>query len=660
MSQHILSAVLEMLDLVVQKAPAPDLDTALGRIAELSNSRDEQRFADALRLQVASIREAASNDGVSERGLNLLIETTRDLSGTLAVHDLLKLVVRRARNLVDADIAWVTILDEDSGLFRTVTAEGNLTPSTAEMTSHVDIGAVSVIMKSKSFFDTRDYLNDTRFPHSKELDRIFRLENIVSLAGFPILCEDKVQGLLFVADRYSRRLSGRELSILGSFALHAGVAMRNADAFRLLSEALGEAQRNRNALIEHIQRVEASAEAHDEMTSLLASGADISLFLKKMANRIDGVVFLINDQLAIREEFVSPPGISVLAGDIRQGRFDRAVLIGAVTHSRDTGRSVVVFDRRDEQCRVIALHGDTGRGDSLVICHRQNLDAIEIRNIERSAVALAIARLWNEKRETDKVIASSTLLRHLVLVTPPDASTVSAIRNRLDLRADVPVMLALAVVTGVDRPTQTTVMRECAERTNILIDLFEDYYLAIGTEPSLREFLGKLGKARTDWKVGGIISDAFFDLSESPKRLDRLSRALQILRNMKQLDGFILQSEINIFAKLFEAGDASRIVGYLREHLGALDATAPKQRFQLKETLLCYFDSQYSLSRTAKTLGLHVNTVRQRLESLRETLRDWDQDPIAALELHLALRLDAVMGMEADTDNPVRLRNDGK
>lgn len=66
---------------------------------------------------------------------------------TLAVQDLLRLVVRRARNLVAADIAWVTILDEDSGLFRTICAEGNLTPSTAEMTSHVDMGAVSVIMK---------------------------------------------------------------------------------------------------------------------------------------------------------------------------------------------------------------------------------------------------------------------------------------------------------------------------------------------------------------------------------------------------------------------------------------------------------------------------------------------------------------------------------
>ena len=43
------------------------------------------------------------------------------------------------------------------------------------------------------------------------------------------------------------------------------------------------------------------------------------------------------------------------------------------------------------------------------ICHQGELDAIEIRNLERSAVALSIAKLWNERRETEKLIASSRL-----------------------------------------------------------------------------------------------------------------------------------------------------------------------------------------------------------------------------------------------------------
>lgn len=643
MSQHILSAILDVLEKVAQGAPDAEIDGLAGRIRDLAASKEMAAFLEGFQHQLSAIRQVIRSNEQSERGLGLLIETAHDLSSTLTLHDLLRTIVRRARSLVGANIAWVTILDDESGIFRTVTAEGNLSPATAEMTSRAEFGAVSLIMNSKSFFDTQDYLHDTRFQHSPELDRIFTVENIVSLAGFPILSEDKVQGFLFVADRYSRRLSGRELSVLGSFALHAGVAMRNANAFRLLNEALGEAQRNRNALIDHIQRVEASAEAHDEMASLLASGADLGLFLKRMANQIDGAVFLMDDALDIREEFVAAGYRGELADDIRADRFDRAPLMSANAQSRNSGRSVPLSDRGGEQGRVIALHAGTGRGDSLVICHRGELDAIEVRNLERSAVALAIAKLWNEKRETEKVIASSTLLRHLVLVTPPDAATVSAIRDRLSLAADQPVILALVVLSGIDRPAQTARIRECASRTNLLVDLFEDSYLAIGPEPDIGDFLRNLAKARSGWEAGGILSDPFADLSQAPAQLARMNQALQVLRNMKPLDRFVTQAQVNVFARLFEAGDSRRIARYLADLLDPIDRASPKQRAVLRQTLLTYFDSQHNLSRAADSLGVHVNTVRQRLDLLREALGGWD-DPVKALELHLALRLAAILG----------------
>ncbi len=357
------------------------------------------------------------------------------------------------------------------------------------MTSRIDHGAVSLVMNSKSFFETPDYLSDQRFRHAPDLDRILDAEKIKTLAGFPILWENKVHGLLFVANRYARKLSGRETSLLGAFAMHAGVAMRNANAFAMLSEALDEAQRNRSALIEHIRRIEASAEAHDELTDLLASGADIRQILEKMSYRISGAVFLYDDEFRIHDEFVSSAYKSVLAGELRGGRIDLALLINANAQSRNTGRSVMILERGNEQCRTIALHGGNGRRDCLVICHRGELEAVEIRNLERSAVALSIAKLWNERRETEKLIASSTLLRHLVLVTPPDPSTTSAVRERLGLRADQSVQLALVAISGINRISQTARVRECAAGLSVLFDLFDDAYLAAGPAPAMEAFL---------------------------------------------------------------------------------------------------------------------------------------------------------------------------
>ncbi|MBX3578635.1 MAG: helix-turn-helix domain-containing protein [Rhizobiaceae bacterium] len=643
MPEDLFDAATDVVRAIAQGSADGDFRDAMKRV-EAAALR-EGRGTDFVAFQAAvdTLSQALGSSVTAENALTLLIETTHDLSRTLELRDLLRTIVTRARSLVAANVAWVTVLDDESGVFRTVNAEGHLSPATTAMKSYTDYGAVSLIMKTKSVFETQDYLGDRRFQHLPELDRVFETENIVSLAGFPMLADDEVHGFLFVADRYPRKLSGREISVLGSFALHAGLAMRNVNAFRQLSEALDEAQRSRTALIDHIQRVEASAAVHDEMTSLLASGADLKRFLQRMAGQIGGAIFLYDDQLRIREEFASASYRGTLAGDLRRGGVDAGLLAAASAKARHTGRSVVVVTAGDEQCRAVTLHGSTGRGESLVLCHQGELSDIEIRNFERNSVALSIAKLWNEKRETEKLIASSTLLRHLVLVSPPDPATLSAVRDRLALGAEQPVMLCLVAIGGLDRAAQTEAIRACAAGVNLLVDLLDDSYLAVGPEAELRAFLQKLEKSRAGWEAGGLRSEAFADLASAPQHFARIKQSLQILRKMTPLDRFVDQSEVNLFAKLFEAGDAARIQRYMDDLLAAFDAPSVRQPAQLRQTLLCYFDSQYNLSRVADVLGLHVNTVRQRLDTLRDLTGGWD-DPVRALELHVALRLAAITG----------------
>jgi hypothetical protein len=594
----------------------------------------------ALRRHVDEIRSALGSAAGAEKALRLLIETTHDLSNTLELQQLLHTIVARARNLVGANLAWVTVLDNETGEFRTVTAEGYLSPVTAGMKSYHDYGAVSLIMRSRSFFETQDYLNDTRFHHLPELDRIFMTENIVSLAGFPMLADADVHGFLFVADRYARKLSGREISVLGSFALHAGVAMRNANAFRMLSEALAEAQRNREALINHIQRVEASAAAHDEMTSLLASGANQHQFLQQMANQTGAAIFLYDGNLRIREEFISAGYRGQVAQAVKRGEIEPRLLITGISQSKHSGRSAVIFNTAMEECRAIALHGATEQGEFLLVCHQGELNAIDIRNLERNAVALSIAKLWNEKRETEKVIASSTLLRHLVLVSPPDAASVSAVRDRLSLAADQPIVLALIAISGLERHAQTETVRAIASGMGLLVDLVDDTYLAAGPEAVMQDFIRKFEKARDGWAVGGLVSDPFFEVEAAPDHFARLNRAFHVLRQMMPVEHFVAQSEVNLFARIFEAGDASRIVRYLKTVLAPIQANE-RHGTQLKQTLLAYFDNRHNLKRVADDLGIHINTLRQRLDTLRDATGGWD-DPIRALELHVALRIDAI------------------
>lgn len=639
-SDSLIRVTANILEKAVRGATASDIGEALAILRNASFA-GEARDVERLTRLLVELANKIGDSGVAERGINLLIDTTHDLSSTLALQDLLRTIVTRARSLVGANLAWLTLLDEDRGVLRTVTAEGHLSPVTSAMSTRVGYGAVSLIVNSKSFFDTQDYLGDRRFRHSPALDRIFRAENIVSLAGFPIISQDKLQGILFIADRYFRKLTGREVSVLGSFALHAGVAMRNAQAFTMLSEALAEAERNRLTLVDYIRRVDVSAAAHDEMTSLLAKGAEWPLFVQRMANQIDGAIILYDDSLSPRERFTSAAYRGKLSEGFSENKIDPALLIAAMSQSRESGRSVVMLESDDEHCRAMALHGEAGHGESLVICYCGDLDPIDIRNLERSAVALSIAKLWSEKRETDKLMASSTLLRHLVLVTPPDASTLSAIRDRLDLHGDQAVMLALIAFTGSDRVLQTAAVRASAARLNVLVDLVDDAYLAIGPEKAVRALLQNLLRRRKGGDIGGVLSDPFADLTRAAECYRRMVQAFRVLLKMNRLSRFVEQSQINLFAKLFEAADAERIARYMQQMLAPIEERDPRNKTSLKQTLLCYFDSQHNIARTAERLKVHINTVRQRLQTLRDITGGWD-DPITALEVHVALRLDSI------------------
>ncbi|MEE2811068.1 MAG: hypothetical protein VX412_09785, partial [Pseudomonadota bacterium] len=217
--------------------------------------------------------------------------------------------------------------------------------------------------------------------------------------------------------------------------------------------------------------------SHDEMMSLLAHGADLKSFMQRMASLVSGAIFYLDPGLQTRDEVADSRYSGVLGRELRENKLDQAAMLSAIARSRRSGRSEVLEERDGERALVLALHGGLPRGDSLLICHQGDIGRIPLRNLERCAVALSIAKLWAEKRQADQLIAASTLLRHLVLVSPPDPSTIEAVRDRLGTGTQEPVQMLLVTISGRDREAQTDQIRTAAGRLNLLVDLVDDAYL---------------------------------------------------------------------------------------------------------------------------------------------------------------------------------------
>lgn len=163
-------------------------------------------------------------------------------------------------------------------------------------------------------------------------------------------------------------------------------------------------------------------------------------------------------EVSVLESFALHAGIAMRnAGNfaqLRQRRLDRAGILSAITASRADGLAALVHQNQEERCFGLTLHSSSGRGDSLLVCLRGPVDDIRMRNLERSAVALSIAKLWTERQ-----IASSTFLRHLALMGQPEAPTIAAARDRLKLGPGQPVQLVLIALPGTDRAARIDTIR---------------------------------------------------------------------------------------------------------------------------------------------------------------------------------------------------------
>lgn len=89
-------------------------------------------------------------------------------------------------------------------------------------------------------------------------------------------------------------------------------------------------------------------------------------------------------------------------------------------------------------------------------------------------------------------------------------------------------------------------------------------------------------------------------------------------------------------------GDQRLVAAMSADRLTPLRAAGNGHRSELAETLLCWLSCRGDVGRTARKLHLHENSIRYRLDKVRELYGDELDDPDACFELQLALRASGV------------------
>jgi len=154
-------------------------------------------------------------------------------------------------------------------------------------------------------------------------------------------------------------------------------------------------------------------------------------------------------------------------------------------------------------------------------------------------------------------------------------------------------------------------------------------------------------QAVAEWKPGFTVSVGFSAPIEAPAgaqgALREVTSVMESLARFQRWAQVIAVPELGLTGLLAAVSD-ERLVDYSRRHLGPLIEHDSARKGALVATLRAFLETGEQ-QQAAKRLRVHPNTLRYRLDRIREISGLDLEDPETRLNLSVALRVQALLGM---------------
>jgi hypothetical protein len=598
------------LDLLYDEAPRAAFDEVVAAAehagatpAELAELR--RQYDVALRL-----RELIARQRSREAELSALYDTASDLTAIRDVNAILAAIVRRARQLLNADMTYLSLNDEGEGASYMKVTDGALTREFRTLRLPLGTGLLGLVAQTGAPYFTEDYQSDDRFVHRRYIDEAVAGEGIRAILGVPLVVDGRVIGTLLAVHRTVRPFPPAEVGLLTSFAAHAAVALQNARLFAELDEA------NRT-MTEHTAAVESAAEAHDRLTDLLVHGGGVEEVAAVLADVLGG-------RLAVHD----PTGELVAGGAAADG------WEAGVAESVASGHSVAV-----DGAYVAAALAGTEHVATLVLHGRDRPFArAERRTLERGALVTALVLIFARTVAQTEERLGGELLGDLVEGAAPDLLLRERAR-RQRVALDQPLAVAVAAIEGVDRHAAGRAAARLAGAQRGLAGEYRGAVVVLvpGDDPSavghrLRDAVGAAGGTAT-------VGVAAADLETLRTAYAEARRCLDTLVTLGRTGDVSDPAGLGLTRLLLGENGPEQLGEYVDVTLGPVLGYDAQRGTRLLETLEAWFATGGSVKVTAERLHVHPNTVVQRLDRVGELLgTDW-RDPGRGLDLQLALRV---------------------
>lgn len=588
---------------MLHRAAGPGSDTPTSGAAPAARAGSDHPAPPTV-ADVAALRRRTGE-------LAALYASARELAAMRDADAVLERLVDRAHELLAADVAYLSEFDETDATLRVRATRGAVTAALRGLVVPPGRGLVGAIAESRMPHAVRRYDAVDPDRHTTGIDAAVAGEGIVSMLGVPLLSEDRVLGVLFVAERRERVFGPDDTALLAALADHASVVLQTAAA---LADARRQAERARAAadeLTAHVAARDRANRVHRELVDAVLAGGGLAPVATALSVALQAPVAILD----------APGTVRAVHGDASDAFLDAA----RRGDGADAGVSVV--------SPIVA--GGRGLGAIVVGSSARELDDVDRRTIERAGQVAALLALSEEAVAEADHRQRSDLLVDLVTASAQRRADVAAAlrRSGIDERA-LGAVTALAV-TGERRAAAARALAHHLGPAALVGEL-DGLVVAAHVAPvdatsfrRLRDALELDVLAVTAVAAPGRIAAAARDVRA----------AVALARALGLRDALVGADELLPYSAAIGA-DRRALEAFLDSALGAVRRHDAARGSDLLATLRAFVRHGASPTRTARALTFHTNTILQRLEKLDALLGAGWRDDERFFRLSIAVRLD--------------------
>jgi len=587
------------------------------------DAADERGITDAVlrsRREQARLRRR-------EHELAELLSSARELAELRDDGALLDRLVERAHSMMDCDVAYLSEFDAGTRTLRVRTTSGTVSPAFRELLVPAGRGLASEVVESRApqwVARYREYREDR---HEGGIDDAVESEGLVSLLGVPMLSDDDVLGVLFVATRDEVQFLPEQIAVLSALADHASVALQTANAMRGLRRSDDDAREAVDRLTSTLEERDRANTVHQELVQAVLAGGGFSPVAQTLATALERSVLVVDEA-----------GRVITASGDLSADLDDAVL-RAIADSRTNGHCVAVHGVAGVEAVAALNAGAQYFGAMILGTSAARLSPVDSRTVERAAQVGALLALQRQAVVDAERRLQSELLAD-VLSSRPERHGDAALRaQRIGIAVsdlDTVVVFSLA---GEHRAAAARALgAHLGDRT--LVGEHRGFVVALVSSERVDADVAALHDVVASAVPVPVL--AVLPPSDGTTLAESFSVATRTTRLLAALDvnsGPVLAADYLPYSVVFGA-DTAALRSFLDQTIGAVRAYDQERGAELLATLRVYIRSGDSATRTARVLNFHPNTIFQRLDRLNTVLGDDWRDEERLFRIAMAVRLD--------------------